>query len=184
MSEQSCITIDLPGKFDGFLEGTSEIAGENGKTPLYVAYKAARYIRRGKGHTVRLSFSADDVESVREALLVLREYAESCIDCNQDLLSDPDTRGEVAGEVAGAKVVITRVDNLLANLPAVVEPEQPNTKTAAEVIATLSERQQELLLTWYVGSFDDARMPGIRLDAEVENLHTQVTSLWRGLIRS
>lgn len=120
------ITIDLPGKFNEYLNGTSEIEGENGKTPLYLAYRAGRFIRRGKGYSVRLTLTTNDVENAREALLVLREYAESCIDCNGDLMSDPETRSEVAGEVAGAKVVIKRVDALLAKLPEPVEqPVEP-----------------------------------------------------------
>lgn len=53
-------------------------------------------------------------------------------------------------------------------------------KTATEVIAALTPRQQELLLRWYTDSFNLLTMPAIPLDPEVENLYTQVVSTWQG----
>ena len=80
MTQQVFVTIGLPGKFTDFLEGTSEISGDNGKTPLYVAYKEhSRFIRRGRGHTVEISFKFADVEAVREALTVLREQGPAAL---------------------------------------------------------------------------------------------------------
>lgn len=57
-------------------------------------------------------------------------------------------------------------------------------KTAPEVIAALTPRQQELLLRWYVDSFDHLRMPSVPMDPEVENLYTQVVGTWQGPSRT
>lgn len=111
-SAEPLLTIDVPGAFDGFLEGTSEVQGENGDTPFRLAYKAAEHIRRGPGYTVRLKFGDGDAD---EILSVLRMYAESCIDSNGDQMHERGMRSQVTA----ARKVLTRCDELTAELKAV-----------------------------------------------------------------
>lgn len=100
------LTIDLPGRFDGFFEGTSEAQGDNGKTPLYLAYQTGKIINRSRGYSMRLTLPTEDAE---EILRVLREYAGDCIYFNQDQMREPGTQAEVAA----ARLVINRCDVLL-----------------------------------------------------------------------
>lgn len=114
-SAETLMTIDVPGAFDRFLEATSEVQGDNGDTPFRLAYNASDRIVRGRGYSLRLRFSRADADEIVD---VLRDYAETCIACNEDLMSDPDTRSEVAAEVAAARRVIGRCDELAAELKA------------------------------------------------------------------
>lgn len=108
-SAETLMTIDVPGAFDLFLDGTSEVQGENGDTPFRLAYNEAGHIRRGGGYTVRLKFARADAD---EILSVLRMYADSCIDSNSDQMHEPGIRTEVTA----ARKVITRCDELTAEL--------------------------------------------------------------------
>lgn len=191
MTQQVFAVINLPGKFTDFLEGTSEISGDNGKTPLYVAYKEnSRTTKRGRGYTVEITFAFEDAEVVREALITLREQAENCIYFNQDVMDDEQARSEVKA----AKLVIERVDELLKTLPEatpepVVEPvaapvAQVRHKSATEIINGFTSAQHARLLCWFAEGFDDMlkQYPDIHFASEVEEMREVVRRDWNQLL--
>jgi hypothetical protein len=98
------VTIDMPGKFSGFFSGSSvgqgqiEDSGYPGAAALWEAYRHARRIHRGHGHTVRLTFPRADAA---DALACLDAYAESCLVANSDY---PDH-----AEVASARTMRDRI---------------------------------------------------------------------------
>lgn len=110
-STETLMTIDVPGAFDQFLGGTSEVEGDYGDTPFRLVYKAAVRITRGRGYSRRLKFPVADA---REVVRVLRMYAEACINSNRDQAGQ---RG-VRTEVEAANTVLTRCDELTAELKA------------------------------------------------------------------
>jgi hypothetical protein len=84
-------TIDVPGSVTSYLSGSSAVQGqpysedpeiERGAQELCTAYGTARRISRGRGFSLRLELPS------REAVIVLDEYAEMCIESN--LYGDPE----------------------------------------------------------------------------------------------
>lgn len=96
--------VDLPGAFEAYFSGTGVVAGdlystdpeqERGAAELRAAWDERESIKRGKGHSDRLT-----LPSV-EAVVVLAEYASTCISSNYG--GDLDY-----SEVAAARKVIAR----------------------------------------------------------------------------
>jgi hypothetical protein len=104
------MTIDVPGAFECFFTGSGAYAGdpysndpepEQGARDLVAAWKEAPTIRRGKGHSIRVT-----LPSVFAAL-VLAEYAEACLTSNYG--------GDVEqSEVRAARAVHARIEEATA----------------------------------------------------------------------
>jgi len=103
--------IVVPGAFHCYLDGTGAVQGdiysrdpeiERGAQELRDAYRNARRVRRGYGYSLRLDLPSP------EAVQVLREYAESCVE--SILFGDPD-----AAELRAARAVITRCEQALVS---------------------------------------------------------------------
>lgn len=97
-------TVDVPGAFDSFFGGTGVMAGDpysrhaeqqRGADELRAAWLAGTYVRRGKGHSIRLTLPS------LEAVVVLAEYADACLAANSD---EPDY-----SEVRAARAILERV---------------------------------------------------------------------------
>lgn len=108
------ITIDLPGKFVEFFEGSSIVqenlaeleayAGPSGLM-LRAAWEAAQKITRGKGYSYRLNLTAS-----ADAVDLLKSYAEACLAGAVD--------NQEYAEADAARKMITRCDAALATLGA------------------------------------------------------------------
>jgi hypothetical protein len=127
----SDITIDLPGKFDGFFSGSSvaqeslekltvDAGGYAGSVGLRKVYDAARRITRGKGYSLRLTIPRD--ENAADIIECLRDYADTCATVNEDNAYgrglDPQDRNDAYGEMMGGRKVRDLCDKALADLDA------------------------------------------------------------------
>lgn len=192
MAQSKHVVINLPGKFDDFLGGSSEISGDNGRTPLYVAYKEhSRHTKRGKGYTREITFAFDDVEMVREALTELYEQASNCVYFNQDVMYDEQTQAEVKA----AKLVIERVDALLKTLPAPKPEQEPELiatepvappvvqirhRSATDIINGFTPAQHARLLLWFKDVSDDmvSEHPDIRFEDNIATMREIIRRDW------
>lgn len=117
------ISIDIPGAWHAFFEGTGVIqdkgdltkVGYAGGPAVYKAYSEAEKIKRGKGYSLRLTFPLTEA---KDALDCLWEYADVCVMVTKENLSDAFgvERFEILGENTAAKRVMERCDKLLAEL--------------------------------------------------------------------
>jgi hypothetical protein len=82
-------TVDMPGAFADYIEGTNVIAGGDDADPdckaARLAYEGARLIKRGRGYTLRIT-------ATTRALDVFTDYAENAL-----AMADVFTRAEIAG---------------------------------------------------------------------------------------
>lgn len=83
-------TINLPGAFCGWFDGTSLVQGKDDDDPeckaTRLAYKQGRHVKAGSGYSVR-------VTATSTVLRLLVEYGAYCEDVNQDV--DVSERSEV-----------------------------------------------------------------------------------------
>lgn len=119
--------IDLPGKFDSFLSGSSvAYSGDGysddpllqaGAESLHTLYRAARRVKIGKGYAVRLMFDGKAYRAYN-MLLVLDDYADSCVVANSDAVGegDPEDRAAARAETAAARKVRERIQVLFEML--------------------------------------------------------------------
>lgn len=105
MTAPPVYTVDVPGAFETFFTCTGTYVGQRysndpdlelGSQKLRQAWLAAKTIKRGRGHTIRLECLS------AEAAVVLAEYAHWCLSANSD---EPDY-----SEVAAARTVHQRVE--------------------------------------------------------------------------
>lgn len=123
------ITIDLPGKFDSYFDGSSvvqesldrltvEAGGYPGSIGLRRAYDASRKIVRGRGYSLRLTIARD--EHARDIIECLRDYADTCAKISADNAYgsglDPSDRNDAYGEMMGGRKVRELCDQALATL--------------------------------------------------------------------
>lgn len=127
----SDITIDIPGKFDGFFDGTSlmqysqpeDLIADWGQAGVVLreAYENCRTIKRGKGVTYRITLPRDG-ELTREAIGILSTYAETCAVANRDSAYgrglDPEDRNTAYGEMIAGQKVYARCATALTELDA------------------------------------------------------------------
>jgi hypothetical protein len=82
-------TVDMPGGFADYIDGTNFVAGGDDIDPdckaARLAYEGARYIKRGRGYTLRITAG-------RGALDVFTDYAENLL-----AMADVFTRAEISG---------------------------------------------------------------------------------------
>ena len=104
------LTVDMPGAMSTWWSGTGVIAGERysdspaeqaGAEEIARAWRERQVIRRGKGHSLRLTVSDP------HALGVLADYAETLISINEG--GDMDH-----SEVRAARTLIERIEAELA----------------------------------------------------------------------
>lgn len=108
------ITIDLPGRFVEFFEGSSIVQESREEVGRYAtgglvlrdAYEAAQKITRGKGYSYRLTFTVDADTAV--VLNLLEGYAEACLAGAQD--------NQEYAEADAARKVINRVEHAIAKM--------------------------------------------------------------------
>lgn len=107
LSTENVITINIPGKFYVFWEGSGPgqglddvSSGYVGGEALYAAMCAAKHVRAGTGYYLRVTLSGP---SMLDALDVLYAYAHVCLDANTD---EPD-----ANEVVAARNVKARCES-------------------------------------------------------------------------
>lgn len=111
------ITIDLPGRFCEWFEGSSIVqeprdglahyAGPGGPV-LRDAWDAAQKITRGKGYSYRLTLTVDDLTT--ETVDLLKSYAEACL--------PGATENQEYAEADACRKVIARCDFASAKLTA------------------------------------------------------------------
>ncbi|MEU6362173.1 hypothetical protein [Streptomyces albidoflavus] len=106
-------TINLPGAFTDWFDGTGLAQGQDDSDPeckaTRLAYQNGTTRRAGRGTTTRVT--AD-----RTTLTVLAEYAQHCINANAD--------ETVPAELRAAHTVLKRATEALATLPAEETPQE------------------------------------------------------------
>ena len=103
------IVIDMPGAFDAWFSGTSIGQGATDLTDdldkaLQAAYQAATRTKRGKGYTLRLTFT-DGAQPAAQVAATLWDYADFCLDANRD---EP-----ISSEVAAARTLRKRIEDVV-----------------------------------------------------------------------
>lgn len=142
-------TINLPGAFCGFFEGTGLAQGQDNSDPeckaAHTAWTERRHIRAGRGFYVR-------VEANATVLRLLAEYAGYCLDANAD---EPDRR-----EIEAARKVIERVKAARTALreQKADQAEQEAAATPAPVTVYVTTQDGERIEYAYIPNGDPTRV--------------------------